>query len=64
MLVPEIGLTPQTIQRFVARFKVPIAIFHSGLNDANDWLPGQLAKKVVQELLLAHVQPFSRLLRT
>lgn len=33
VLVPEIGLTPQTIQRFVARFKVPIAIFHSGLND-------------------------------
>ena len=33
VLVPEIGLTPQTIHRFVARFKVPIAIFHSGLND-------------------------------
>lgn len=33
VLVPEIGLTPQTIQRFVARFSVSIAIFHSGLND-------------------------------
>lgn len=33
VLVPEIGLTPQTINRFVSRFDVPIAVFHSGLND-------------------------------
>ena len=33
VLVPEIGLTPQTINRFVNRFDVPIAIFHSGLTD-------------------------------
>lgn len=33
VLVPEIGLTPQTINRFVDRFPIPIAIFHSGLND-------------------------------
>ncbi|MGB1191469.1 MAG: primosomal protein N' [Pseudomonadales bacterium] len=33
VLVPEIGLTPQTINRFVDRFDVPIAIFHSGLTD-------------------------------
>jgi primosomal protein N' (replication factor Y) len=31
VLVPEIGLTPQAIARFRARFKVPIAVLHSGL---------------------------------
>lgn len=33
VLVPEIGLTPQTLQRFHRRFAVPIAALHSGLND-------------------------------
>ncbi|GLR08822.1 primosomal protein N' [Mixta theicola] len=34
VLVPEIGLTPQTIARFRARFNVPIDVLHSGLNDS------------------------------
>lgn len=33
MLVPEIGLTPQTVQRFAARFQVVIDVLHSNLND-------------------------------
>ncbi len=33
VLVPEIGLTPQTIDRFRQRFALPLAVFHSGLND-------------------------------
>ena len=33
ILVPEIGLTPQTIARFQQRFGVVIASLHSGLND-------------------------------
>lgn len=33
VLVPEIGLTPQTVQRFRRRFNVPVALLHSGLND-------------------------------
>ncbi len=33
VLVPEIGLTPQTIERFQRRFAVPVAALHSGLND-------------------------------
>lgn len=33
VLVPEIGLTPQTIQRFQRRFAVPVVALHSGLND-------------------------------
>jgi len=41
VLVPEIGLTPQTIQRFQARFTVPIVAMHSNLTDAerlHGWL--------------------------
>lgn len=33
ILVPEIGLTPQTVARFEHRFKVPIVLMHSSLND-------------------------------
>src|SRR5690606_5844679 len=33
VLVPEIGLTPQLLQRFRARLGVPIHVTHSGLND-------------------------------
>ncbi len=33
VLVPEIGLTPQTIARFRERFAVPIDVLHSGLNE-------------------------------
>lgn len=41
VLVPEIGLTPQTIARFQARFYVEIDALHSNLNDTqrlNAWL--------------------------
>lgn len=41
VLIPEIGLTPQLVQRFSQRFDVPIAAFHSGLTDRerlNAWL--------------------------
>ena len=33
VLVPEIGLTPQTLQRFRRRFTAPILTLHSGMND-------------------------------
>ncbi|MDH5182408.1 MAG: primosomal protein N' [Gammaproteobacteria bacterium] len=33
VLVPEIGLTPQLLQRFRSRFSVPIAVLHSSLSD-------------------------------
>lgn len=41
VLVPEIGLTPQTVARFEQRFHVPIVSLHSGLNDSErlqSWL--------------------------
>ncbi len=33
VLVPEIGLTPQTVARFRARFRCALAVLHSGLTD-------------------------------
>ena len=33
LLVPEIGLTPQTVARFEQRFSCPVVSLHSGLND-------------------------------
>ncbi|WGE47637.1 primosomal protein N' [Actinobacillus equuli subsp. haemolyticus] len=41
VLVPEIGLTPQTVQRFKARFNVEIDVLHSNMNETerlNAWL--------------------------
>ena len=40
VLVPEIGLTPQLLNRFRARFATSIAVLHSGLNETerlNAW---------------------------
>ena len=34
VLVPEIGLTPQTIARFSSRFRCPVVALHSGLNES------------------------------
>ncbi|WP_187775919.1 primosomal protein N' [Salinicola corii] len=33
VLVPEIGLTPQTLSRFRKRFRAPVVALHSGLTD-------------------------------
>ncbi|WP_116326788.1 primosomal protein N' [Klebsiella aerogenes] len=41
VMVPEIGLTPQTIARFRQRFNAPVEVLHSGLNDSErlaSWL--------------------------
>ena len=35
VLVPEIGLTPQTFNRFKRRFNCPVIMFHSGLSAKN-----------------------------
>lgn len=47
VLVPEIGLTPQTVSRFQARFHCHIALLHSGLNDSKRlqaWQSAQTGK--------------------
>ncbi len=33
VLIPEIGLTPQTVKRFEAYLQQPVAVMHSGLSD-------------------------------
>jgi len=37
ILVPEISLTPQTVARFKARFGDKVAVFHSGLSQAEKY---------------------------
>jgi primosomal protein N' (replication factor Y) len=44
VLIPEIGLTPQTLGRFQQRFNCPIALLHSGLTDRERLLAWQQAK--------------------
>ena len=44
VLVPEIGLTPQTIQRFQSRFQCHIALLHSGLNETKRLVAWQAAQ--------------------
>ena len=43
VLIPEIGLTPQTFSRFQQRFNCPIALLHSGLTDRERLLAWQQA---------------------
>lgn len=44
ILIPEIGLTPQTLSRFQQRFNCPIATLHSGLTDRERLLAWQQAQ--------------------
>lgn len=52
VLVPEIGLTPQTVRRFQARFHVPVALLHSGLNDRERLQGWRQAKEGVARILI------------
>jgi len=45
VLVPEIGLTPQLVSRFTARFIEPVAVIHSSLNESERQIAWQLAKE-------------------
>jgi len=47
VLVPEIGLTPQLVERFKRHLNVHIAVLHSSMNDSerlNNWLAMQAAE--------------------
>jgi len=47
ILVPEIGLSPQTVERFRKRFSVPLVELHSGVSDAQrakNWLSARRGK--------------------
>lgn len=45
VLIPEIGLTPQTLARFQRRFNCTIATLHSGLTDRERAIAWQQARK-------------------
>jgi primosomal protein N' (replication factor Y) len=51
VLVPEIGLTPQTVARFKSRFHCDVALMHSGLNDSKRLRLGNTRKQVKLQLL-------------
>ncbi len=65
VLVPEIGLTPQTIQRFRERFAMPIVAVHSGLSEKerlNAWLAAKHGDaKIVIGTRSAIFTPFANL---
>ncbi|WP_368885012.1 primosomal protein N' [Providencia vermicola] len=65
VLVPEIGLTPQTISRFRERFNAPVDVLHSGLNDSERlavWLRAkQGSNAIVIGTRSALFTPFARL---
>lgn len=52
VLVPEIGLTPQTVSRFKSRFHGDIAVLHSGLNDSKRLQAWQLAQSGKASIIL------------
>lgn len=52
VLIPEIGLTPQTLKRFSARFSVPIAVLHSNLNDRERLDAWLLAKRGIAKIVI------------
>lgn len=65
VLVPEIGLTPQTLQRFRERFAVPIVALHSGLKEKerlSAWLLAKVGEaKIVIGTRSAIFTPFKNL---
>ncbi len=64
MLVPEIGLTPQTIARFRERFNAPVDVLHSGLNDSERlavWLRAQRRSRHRHRHRSALFTPFRQL---
>ncbi len=65
VLVPEIGLTPQTIHRFKSRFNVPVTVIHSALNETeklNAWLEAKSGQAgIVIGTRSALFTPFKRL---
>lgn len=65
VLLPEIGLTPQMIQRFEARFREPMAVMHSAISPAERlkaWLAaGSGEAKIILGTRSALFTPFKAL---
>lgn len=52
VLIPEIGLTPQTISRFEERFACPVASLHSGMNDRERLDAWLMAKQGIARIVV------------
>ncbi|MCX7118122.1 MAG: primosomal protein N' [Legionellales bacterium] len=52
VLVPEIGLTPQLLARFRVRFREPMAVIHSELNDTERQMAWMWAKEEEVKLVI------------
>jgi primosomal protein N' (replication factor Y) (superfamily II helicase) len=52
VLIPEIGLTPQTIARFEERFACPVASLHSGMNDRERLDAWLMAKQGIARIVV------------
>ncbi|NQD36126.1 primosomal protein N' [Permianibacter sp. IMCC34836] len=52
VLIPEIGLTPQTEARFRARFGDDIAVLHSGLTDKQRWQAWERARTGAAQVVI------------
>ncbi|MDO4430436.1 MAG: primosomal protein N' [Lonepinella koalarum] len=52
VLVPEIGLTPQTVQRFRDRFNVDVDVLHSNVNDTQRLKVWQRAKNAQSAVII------------
>lgn len=52
VLVPEIGLTPQLLERFRRRFSLPIALLHSGLNDTERLCAWMMAQEGLAPIVI------------
>ncbi len=65
VLVPEIGLTPQTIQRFRERFSAPVGVLHSSMTEKQRFQAWLAAKTGAIKILIgtrsAVFTPFANL---
>jgi primosomal protein N' (replication factor Y) (superfamily II helicase) len=52
VLVPEVALTPQMIQRFESRFEVPIIVYHSNLSDNQRYFEYQSALDLQPKIII------------
>lgn len=52
VLVPEIGLTPQTIGRFKARFAAHVVMLHSGMTDVQRLNAWQMAQNGAAQIII------------
>ena len=59
MVVPEISLTPQTVERFRQRFGNQVAVLHSGLTQKERFAEWKKIRGEKVSIAVGTAQPFS-----